>query len=148
MDYELAYTACNATAGLCWLPLFLAPRAALTERWTATPLPPMAFGLVYAVLAVVMFTAGGDGSMDSLASLRRGFEVDPVLLLAWVHYLSFDMMVGFWMVRDARRLGLNAWVLRPCLIFTFMLGPIGLLLYAGLRLAQRGTLRFDAEPPA
>jgi hypothetical protein len=148
MGWELAYTACNVTAGLCWLPLFLAPRSALTRRWTATPLGPLLFAVAYAGLAVLMVTGDGDGGMDSLGSLRRGFGSDPVLLLAWVHYLSFDMAVGFWEVRDSARLGLNPWLVRVCLVFTFMLGPIGPLLYMGLRVACGHGLRFEpGEPP-
>ena len=143
MDYELLYTLANGAAGACWLPLLLAPRSRFTERWTASPLPPLVFAVVYAVLVVVMVTGPGEGSMASLASLRRGFERDPVLLLAWVHYLCFDMMVGFWEVRDSRRLGLSPWLVAPCLLLTFLLGPLGLLLYLGLRLASRGSLRFD-----
>ncbi len=145
MDYELLYSSANATAALCWLPLVFAPRSRFTERYTATPAAPLAFAVVYAALTVLMLAGDGDGGMDSLASLRRGFAQDPVLLLAWVHYLSFDMMVGFWELRDSRRLGLNPWLVAPCLVFTFMLGPIGLLLYCGLRLASRGSLRFDVE---
>jgi hypothetical protein len=148
MDWELAYTVCNATAAVCWMPLVLALRAPFTRQWTATPLPPMAFALVYTALAVRMIAGDGGGSMDSLADLRRGFASDPVLLLAWVHYLSFDMLVGFWIARDSTRLRLNTWVVRICLIFTFMLGPVGLLMYAGLRLASGRGLRFDAAPPA
>ena len=72
MDWELAYNVCNATAALCWLPLFLAPRAGLTRRWTATPAGPLLFALVYAGLTGLMLTGDGDGGLDSLESLRRG----------------------------------------------------------------------------
>lgn len=144
IDYELLFTIANAAAVVCWLPLLLAPRSAFTQRYTATPLAPLVFALAYAVLVVVMFAGPGDGSMNSLATLRRGFERDPVLLLAWVHYLCFDMMIGFWELRDSRRLDLNPWAVAPCLFLTFMLGPLGLLLYMILRLARRGTARFDA----
>lgn len=145
MNYELLYSLANATAAVCWLPLVFAPRSAFTSRYTATPIAPLVFALVYAALTVRMLTGDGDGGMGSLAMLRRGFEQDPVLLLAWVHYLSFDMMVGFWELRDSRRLGLNPWLVAPCLVFTFLLGPVGLLLYCGLRLATRGSLSFDVD---
>ena len=148
MPYETLFTVANALAALCWLPLLLAPRSGFTKRYTSTPLAPMAFAVVYAALVGVMLTADGDGGMDSLASLRRGFESDAVLLLAWVHYLSFDMMVGFWMSRDSRRLELSPWLVLPCLVFTLMLGPVGLLLYTALRFASRGTLRFGDDGDA
>ena len=59
---------------------------------------------------------------------------DPWALLAgWVHYLCFDLAVGAWALRDAQRRGLPHLLLVPALVLTFLLGPVGLLLYAGLR---------------
>lgn len=143
MNYELLYTLANGLAVLCWLPLFLAPRSAFTARWTASPAVPLVFALAYAALVPVMLTSEGAGGMESLEALRRGFSHDAVLLLAWVHYLCFDMVVGFWELRDSRRLGLSPFLVLPCLVFTLMLGPVGLLMYCGLRLATRGSLRFE-----
>jgi hypothetical protein len=145
MPYEALFTLASSVAALCWLPLVFAPRSAFTARYTSTPLAPLAFAVVYAVLVGVMWLTPGDGGMDSLASLRQGFARDPVLLLAWVHYLSFDMMVGFWEVRDSRRLGLSPWLVAPCLVGTFLLGPLGLLAYCTLRFTTRRTLSFDPE---
>lgn len=145
MSWELAYTVANAVALLAWAPLLLAPRSRLTRAYTATPLVPAGFALVYAVLVAVMLTGDGEGSMASLAALRSGFASDPVLLLAWVHYLCFDLLIGFWEVRDSTRLGLSPWAVAPCLVCTLMLGPVGLLLYLALRLARRGSLRFDLD---
>lgn len=143
MSYELLFTVANATASLCWLPLVLAPRSDFTRRYTDTPAVPAIFGLLYVALLVVMFATPGEGGMQSLDALRTAFLRDPVLLLAWVHYLCFDMMVGFWELRDSRRLGLNPWLVAPCLVGTFAFGPFGLCLYLALRLAIRGTLRFE-----
>ncbi|MCB9780239.1 MAG: DUF4281 domain-containing protein [Alphaproteobacteria bacterium] len=143
MDWELLYTLANGLAVVAWLPLFIAPRAALTERYAGTPLVPLGFALVYAALVGLMFAGDGGGGMDSLASLRRGFSSDPVLLLAWVHYLCFDLMIGFWELRDSRRLGIHPWLLRPCLFLTLMLGPLGLLLYMGVRVGSGHGIRFS-----
>lgn len=145
MPYELLFTTANALAAVCWLPLVVAPRSAFTARYTATPVAPLAFAVVYVVLVGVMLANPGEGGMGSLAELRQGFARDPVLLLAWVHYLAFDLMVGIWTLRDSVRLDLPRWAVAPCLVATFLLGPLGFTLYLGLRLALRGTLHFD--PP-
>jgi len=145
LSYELLFTIANGLATVCWLPLVFAPRSAFTQRFVATPLAPLGFAVAYLALVVVMFATPGEGSMGSLADLRVGFQRDSVLLLAWVHYLSFDMMVGMWEVRDSTRLGLSPWRVAPCLVFTFLLGPVGLLLYMLLRFVRRRSLRFDAE---
>lgn len=145
LSYELVFTLANSLAGMCWLPLIFAPRAAFTQKFVATPLAPLGFAVAYLALVGVMVATPGEGSMGSLADLRVGFQRDSVLLLAWVHYLSFDLMVGMWEVRDSTRLGLSPWQVAPCLVFTFLLGPVGLILYMVLRVVWRGSLRFDAD---
>jgi len=56
-----------------------------------------------------------------------------VLLAGWIHYLCFDLFIGSWQVRDAAARGISHWLVVPCLFFTFMFGPVGLLLYFVLR---------------
>lgn len=146
MTYETLFTLANGLAALCWLPLIVAPGHRLTARLAGSPLAPGLFGLVYAALLVVMITGDGEGGMDSLAAVRQGFEQDAVLLLGWVHYLCFDLMVGMWEYRDSRRLGLSPLWVAPCLLFTFLLGPVGLLAYLGLRWVRAGAVRLP--PPA
>lgn len=145
MSYETLFTLANAVAGLCWLPLIVAPHTRFTQRISATPAAPLVFALAYVALVGVMVATPGEGGMDSLASLRAGFARDSVLLLGWVHYLCFDMLVGFWEVRDSHRLGLSPWLVAPCLLFTFLLGPTGLVLYLGLRWATRRTFTLDSK---
>jgi hypothetical protein len=68
-----------------------------------------------------------------LADVRALFSNDFLLLAGWIHYLAFDLFIGSWEVRDARRLGIHHLTVVPCLVLTFMLGPVGLLLYLALR---------------
>jgi hypothetical protein len=46
-------------------------------------------------------------------------------------------------VRDARTRGISHWLVVPCLFLTFMFGPVGWLLYMGLR-TWRGVSPFEA----
>jgi hypothetical protein len=143
MDGELAYLIANASVIPPWLAMMLAPRARITQALIATPVVPALLAVVYAALVAASLVGGGEGGMGSLADLRVGFERDLVLLLAWVHYLSFDLFVGMWELRDAQRRGLSHWGVVPCLIFTLMLGPTGLLLYVAFRWFSIGSVRFD-----
>jgi hypothetical protein len=43
-------------------------------------------------------------------------------------------MVGLWMKNKALKLGINHWYLMPCLVLTFLLGPLGLLFYLVIRI--------------
>jgi hypothetical protein len=60
--------------------------------------------------------------------------------------LCFDLFIGSWEVRDAQRLGIHHLLVIPCLVFTFMLGPVGLLAYLLLRFAVRRQWTIEERP--
>ncbi len=94
----------------------------------------LAFSVIYAILLGYGLSTGGvEGGFGSLDEVALLFSNREALLAGWIHYLSFDLFVGMWEARDAHKHGINRWVLLPCLFFTFMAGPIGLLLYLLLR---------------
>jgi hypothetical protein len=140
MNYELLFTILNFSVLAGWLLLIFAP------RWRATPLIasfaiPFALSAVYAFLMLSnLLTA--EGSFFTLAGVRQYFSYDAVLLGGWVHYLVFDLFIGGWETRDSLRLGLPRAAVIPCLIFTFLLGPVGLLLY----FTTRGVLKKNWNP--
>ena len=65
----------------------------------------------------------------SLASIMALFTEKNALLAGWVHYLAFDLRVGMWMLDQNKELRINQLLMAPCLFLTFMLGPIGFLLF-------------------
>ena len=82
---------------------------------------------------IVRYMGPGEGGFGSLSDVRQLFSHDHLLLAGWIHYLAFDLFIGSWEVRDAQRLGIpHLWVV-PCLLATFLFGPLGLLAYLGLR---------------
>jgi hypothetical protein len=71
-----------------------------------------------------------------------------LLLAGWLHYLAFDLFVGAWEVREARRVGLPHWLILPALALTFLFGPLGLLVFLALRAARlrRPLARTEGVP--
>lgn len=84
-------------------------------------------------MLLVLFFGQADGGFGSLAGVMKLFTNPWAVLAGWVHYLAFDLFVGAWEVRDAEQHGVSHLLVVPCLFFTFMLGPIGLLMYMGAR---------------
>ena len=142
MDLDTCFSIASSAALLGWLFLALLPR----WRWSAGVIGPVLvpglLALVYGVLIVprLFQSEGGFGSLDGVARL---FEDRELLLAGWIHYLAFDLFIGSWEVRDARRLGIHHGAVLPCLALTFLLGPIGLALYLGLRARKQGLLIDD-----
>jgi heme A synthase len=66
-----------------------------------------------------------------------------VAVAGWVHYLAFDLLTGTWIKRNAVKYNIAHVATLPCLLLTFMLGPVGLLLYLIIRLNK--TKKYFAE---
>ena len=61
--------------------------------------------------------------------MRALFANDAALDAGWLHYLAFDLFVGTWIVRQGLLDRLHPLLLLVCLPVTFMLGPVGFLLF-------------------
>jgi hypothetical protein len=146
MTDDLLFKVLNAAVLPGWALLFFAPR----WRWTATLVSgcvlPLLMAAAYLLLLVTSPRTEG-GGFATLEQVRTLFQNPHAVLVGWVHYLAFDLFVGSWEVRDAQRLGLPHLLVVPCLFFTLMLGPVGLLLYFALRLATRRKLALSVEQP-
>lgn len=139
-DANLWYQIINASVVPAWALLIFAPRWRVTEAVVHSMLYSIILGVFYATclgLAVFGGMSAEGAGFNSIAQVRAIFASDIGVLTGWVHYLVFDLFVGAWEARDARRRGVNHWLLIPCLLLTFMAGPIGLLLYFGLRAAKK-----------
>lgn len=131
MTPEQLFSILNMVAVAGWLPLVFLPRV----RWTTAVVPivvPMMLAVVY--VALVAATLGrSEGGFSSLAGVKTLFD-DPWMLLAgWTHYLAFDLFLGGWQARDARRRGIRHVLVVPGLVLTFLVGPAGLLFYVTIR---------------
>lgn len=100
--------------------------------------PVISAGLLACLYAylVIRYLPGAPGGFGSMAAVRQAFESDAILLAGWVHYLAFDLFVGSWEVRDAATHRIRHLWVAPCLVLTFLLGPVGLLLYLILRFVR------------
>ncbi|HEX5707078.1 MAG TPA: ABA4-like family protein [Pyrinomonadaceae bacterium] len=136
MTPETLFSICSTLVLPGWLLLVVAPRWKWTARLVCAVLVPLLLALVYLYLIVSYFPSS-QGGFGSLAQVAQLFQNPYNLLAGWIHYLAFDLFVGSWEVRDAQRVGMNHLLVVPCLILTFLLGPVGLLLYFALRFALK-----------
>jgi len=143
MDLETIFIICNVLPIPLWILLAVAPGWKGTQVIVHSFAIPMGLAAVYAVMMVMGFSEGGGGNFGSLAGIRTLFESDYALLGGWIHYLMFDLFIGAWEVRDARRLRINHLLVIPCLFFTLMAGPVGLLMYFILRWVLRKQFIVD-----
>lgn len=131
MSPDLFFRLANNAALLGWLILIILPRWRWSARLIGPVVVPTLLAVLYAVLVAGNF--GHGGGFSSLNSVARLFENRNLLLAGWVHYLAFDLFVGSWEVRDSQIVGIAHYLVAPCLILTFLFGPVGWFLYMLIR---------------
>lgn len=117
-----------------WTLMVLLPRWHWTERIIRSPLVSAAPAALYAMLVLPhlgeIWPAVARPTLNGVAPLlgsRAGATI------AWVHFLTFDLLVGRWIYLDSRERQARPWLIAPLLFLTLMLGPAGFLLYLAVR---------------
>ena len=134
MDLERIFSLASVIATVGWLFLIVLPKRPLALH-VAGVFFPLLLALMY-LYFIAMHIRGAEGGFGSLADVAMLFQKRELLLAGWIHYLCFDLFIGAWEIRDSQRHGIPHLVVIPCLIMTFMLGPIGLLFYFAIRSAK------------
>ena len=137
MDPQTLLDILNASVLPAWILLIVAPFWHWTKRIVQSGLYPVALGLSYVglILYAVATGAGGDAevSFTTIGGVMAIFSYPLGALVGWAHFLVLDLFAGMWEARDAERHGVSRWLLAPCLVLTFMAGPLGLMLYFAAR---------------
>ena len=134
MTLEQIFALASTLAAVGWLLLAILPKRPIAVLVAGVFLP-LLLALMY-LYFIATHMNGAEGGFGSLADVAALFQKRELLLAGWIHYLSFDLFIGAWEVRDAQRHQIPHLVVIPCLIMTFMLGPIGLLFYFAIRAAK------------
>lgn len=128
MTPEIAFKIANTVALVAWIYLLVA------ARWTPRVFRYVRWGIVvgfaFAYIAALLVGEKPEGaSFTTLAGVMALFTSPWGVVTGWIHYLAFDFFVGCWILSDAKKRGTPHWWIVVPLFFTFMFGPLGLLLY-------------------
>jgi len=128
MDTSQVFSAVSLLAALQWLLLIIVPKWKATQWLISHPVVPLLLAVIYSIYIAGFFSISR-GGFGSIQEVRTLFSDDNLLLAGWVHYLAFDLLIGFTIVRSAQAKFFSHWLIIPCLVLTFMFGPCGYLLY-------------------
>jgi hypothetical protein len=131
-NLERIFSLCSLLALAGWIALLVAPLARI-PLIRAARLASGVLALAYFIQLFTITQPVQGGSFSTLAGVSALFTMPGNVMLGWTHYLAFDLFTGAWEVEDAGKIGLPHWVMIVPLLLTFMLGPVGLLIYAIIR---------------
>jgi hypothetical protein len=137
--HDLLFTAGNLIVMPFWILMIAAPRWAWTKRIAGSWWGVGIVAVLYVVALVGSFFVAGGGPPADLASLGTAAGIAALLgtpvgaATGWLHFLALDLFAGRWVYLDSQERNLNPWLVGPCIFFILMTGPLGVLLYLGLR---------------
>ncbi|MEQ5787120.1 DUF4281 domain-containing protein [Erythrobacter sp. NFXS35] len=138
MDWDALFGMVNLLALIAWTVLILLP------RWPALLSGVMYVGvgllcLIYAVTMIGVVSGlipnpeGGGADFTSIEGVQAIFATRAGVAIGWTHYLAFDLFVGLWIARDGDAKNVSRLIQAPILLATFLGGPLGLLIWLGVR---------------
>jgi hypothetical protein len=147
MNAESIFKLCNTIALVSWLLLIIAtPFWRQISRILIGTVITL-FCIVYAWLILTSFNINDVEKFSTLDGVVSLFTNKTMVVGGWVHYLAFDLMTGIWITKNAKLHSINHWVTVPALVLTFMLGPVGLLLYLVIRFIKTKKYFAPNYPP-
>ncbi len=138
MDWAFIFSSVNMLALIGWVALIVLPRwpallSGLLYLGIGLLCLIYAVGLIGVVSGLIPNAGGGGADFTTIAGVRAIFASDAGVTIGWTHYLAFDLFVGLWIARDGDAKNISRLVQAPILLATFMAGPLGLLVWLGLR---------------
>ncbi len=129
MNYEFVFSIANTTALTGWFLLVFLPNHKMTQLLVHRASISLLLSIGYLGYAVVAMSSDAAGDFQSFSGVMSLFQDHNWAMAGWIHYLAFDLFVGSWLQRESTRHGINHLLIVPCLLLTFILGPVGLLAY-------------------
>lgn len=138
MNPSRVFELTNSLAILTWALMLFTPNWKYTATIVNYMVAPSLLAGTYVVLIFSDFQLSQIEITD-IAGIRNLFSNDAILVGAWCHYLAFDLLVGCWMLVKSQIAGIShVWMLIP-LLFTLIMGPLGLLLFIIVYLINKKT---------
>ena len=136
---EMIYLWINLGVFPFWFILIIFPQSQISRFFVTSVFPVFILALVYIYLLYIAYMDGYDFlqnfklylGLDKISDL---FESQFFLILFWVHFLALNLFCGGWIVRDSQMFGMNKFLISLPLIITYLIGPIGIILYWIIRI--------------
>jgi len=136
---EILYFWVNLGVLPFWLILIFFPSSKINKFFVTSILPILLlsgayiFALYKSYLNTYDFISNFELYL-SISNLSNLFSNNLFLILFWIHFVSINLFIGGWMVRDSQKLLINKILVSFPLIITYLIGPLGVLIYWLIRI--------------
>ena len=136
---EILYFWVNLGVLPFWLILIFFPQSNLSKYFVTSIFP---FLLLSGAYVFVLYKSyinvyNFDSNFElylSISNLSNLFSNDLFLMLFWIHFISINLFVGGWIVKDSQKFMINKILVGIPLIITYLIGPLGIFIYWLIRI--------------
>ena len=136
---EMIYLWLNIGIIPFWIILIFFPQSKICGLFVTSIVPIVILGTVYIYLFYYFYNSNVDFFENfnlylGLYNLTDLFQNESFLILFWIHFLSINLFVGGWIVRDSQKLLIGKILVAIPLIITYLIGPLGIFIYWLIRI--------------
>ena len=136
---EMLYYWVNLGVLPFWLILIFFPQSNLSKYFITSIFPIFILSGAYIFILYKSYLGSYDFISNfnlylGINNLSDLFTDKSYLMMFWIHFISINLFVGGWIVKDSQRLLINKFFLAIPLIITYLIGPVGLLFYWLIRI--------------
>ena len=122
-----------------WLTLIFFPQSNFTKYFVTSIFPIILLGGSYIFVLYKAYLNAYDFDSNfelylSISNLSNLFTSNTFLILFWIHFVSINLFVGGWIVRDSQKLLIGKILVAIPLIITYLIGPLGIFVYWLIRI--------------
>ncbi len=122
-----------------WLILIFFPSSKLSKYFVTSIFPILllggsyVFALYKSYLSSYNFMSNFELYLD-ISNLSNLFSNNLFLMMFWIHFVSINLFVGGWIVKDSQKFFINKTLISLPLIVTYLIGPLGIFIYWIIRM--------------
>ena len=136
---EMLYFWVNLGVLPFWFLIIFFPQSQLCKYLATSIFPIFLLSIAYSFVLYKSYLNTYDflGNFNlylGIENVTNLFENNLFLLLFWVHFVSINLFVGGWVVKDSQKFLINKFLIALPLIIIYLIGPIGLFIYWIIRI--------------
>ena len=131
---EILYFWVNLGVLPFWFILLFLPQSNICRIFAISIFPILLLSGAYIFMLYVMFLGNYDflSNFELYLGINRLtdlFSNNSFLIIFWIHFVSINLFVGGWIVKDSLKFNMNKVLLFFPLIITYLIGPLGIVVY-------------------
>ena len=136
---EMLYFWVNIGVLPFWFLIIFFPQSSLCKYLATSIFPIFLLSGTYIFILYKAYLGSFDfqGNFNlylGLSFISELFTDDYYLLMFWTHFVSVNLFIGGWILKDSQKFSVNKILLAFPLIVTYLIGPIGIFIYWVIRI--------------